>query len=220
MQSFKHSKNEKFPHEAMKKLGNDYQVSSPVPYVGENRKASLIEEEKEIQEVQDTTNFDTPEAMEWDLLYQALENLKARRPFNQPIYDFQRKQRKEETTKLFPQRVILIEGHLVFTQEKLRNQMHLKIFVDADDDVRLSRRILKMQDESVEKLTRMLVKYQRDVKTGYDKFIEPSKRFADIVVPNYGFNVLTDAKGTCTINEDMCNMPIVNLIAQQIRDRI
>jgi len=89
-----------------------------------------------------------------------LKNLKDHKPYNMPIYDFEKKQRLLGTTKLFPSRVVIVEGHLLFTHPEVRDLLHLKIFVDADDDVRLSRRILKMQDEHIEKIEQMLVKYK------------------------------------------------------------
>lgn len=95
----------------------------------------------------------------------------------------------------------------------------MKIFVDADDDVRLSRRILKRQNDSLEDIEKMLKKYQTQVKPAYEKYVEPGKKFADIVIPNYGFNVLTDEKGNCVIDEDQCNMPVISLIAEQLLDR-
>jgi uridine kinase len=116
--------------------------------------------------------------------------------------------------------VIIIEGHLLFTNPELLEMLNYKIFVDADDDVRLSRRILKMQNESVEALEAMLNKYETMVKPMYEMYIEPSKKQADMVIPNYGFSVTDNGKGEKIIDIEKCNMPAIDLIAQQIRQKI
>jgi uridine kinase len=97
--------------------------------------------------------------------------------------------RKEETERVYPSNLIIVEGHLIFTNEELRNQFNLKIYIDTDDDVRLSRRVLKMakNKNSITNLQDLLYKYEKQIKPAYEKYIEPTKKYADIILPNYDF---------------------------------
>ena len=116
-----------------------------------SRANSLIEDQRTLDEIKSDirdnyrkTDFDTPDAIDWALLNKGVNALKQGQPFNKPIYDERVMMRMEKTEKIKPTSVIIIEGHLIFCNEELMQKMDLKVFVDTDDDVRLSRRVLKM----------------------------------------------------------------------------
>ena len=98
----------------------------------------------EIRDVYRKNDFDSPEAIDWKLLNLGVQCLKNGQPFNKPIYDDQLMIRMAQTEHIKPSKVIIIEGHLIFCNEELMKMMDLKVFIDTDDDVRLSRRVLKM----------------------------------------------------------------------------
>jgi len=117
------------------------------------------------------------------------------------------------TEHIKPSKVIIIEGHLIFCNEALMKKMDLKVFVDTDDDVRLSRRVLKMSrkypnDKTF--LSDLLQKYENFVKPSFEKFIEPTKKYADLILPNYGFT--TDDK----LDIDHMNIPAIELIIKRV----
>jgi uridine kinase len=110
-----------------------------------------------------------------------------------PLYDSHKKIRKEETQKIFPSSLIIVEGTLIFCNKQLMDLMDLKVFIDTDDDVRLSRRVLKAS-KNYEKgdnsfLVPLLDKYERIIKPSFERHVEPTKKHADIIIPNYGFSV-------------------------------
>jgi uridine kinase len=113
-------------------------------------------------------------------------------PFNKPVYDKELKIRREETVIVNPSPVLIVEGALIFCSEKLRSLLDLKVFVDCDDDVRLSRRVLKnaQEPEGPNKisLTDLLKGYEDKTKPAFEKFIEPTKKYANTIIPNYGFS--------------------------------
>lgn len=148
------------------------------------------EVKSEIREVYKQSDFDTPDAIDWDLLNLGVASLKNGKPFNKPIYDDTTMVRMASTEHIKPSPVIIIEGHLIFCNENLMKQMDLKVFIDTDDDVRLSRRVLKIarkHPEDKQYLSDFLNKYEKFVKPSYEKFIEPTKKYADMILPNYGF---------------------------------
>ncbi len=145
--------------------------------------SDLSDEEKRTQ------NFDHPDAIEWDLLCRQLKELKEGRSVRQPIYSFISCSRsKTETTLVEPADVIIIEGILIFTCKKLRDQMDIKIFVDADDDDRLMRVMARDIAERGKDVHWVIERYSRTVKPMYLQFIEPSKRYADVILPQGGHN--------------------------------
>lgn len=100
-------------------------------------------------------------------------------------------QRTARTEHIKPSSIVIIEGHLIFCNEELMKQMDLKVFIDTDDDVRLSRRVLKIarrHPEDKTYLSDFLYKYENFIKPSYEKFIEPTKKYADMILPNYGFS--------------------------------
>lgn len=136
-------------------------------------------------------NFDHPDAIEWDLLCEQLKALKEGRSVEQPIYSFISCTRsKTETKHVEPAEVIIIEGILIFTCPELRDQMDIKIFVDADDDDRLMRVMERDISERGKDVHWVIERYSRTVKPMYLQFIEPSKRYADIIFPEGGRNLV------------------------------
>ena len=125
-------------------------------------------------------NFDHPSALETELMIQHIKALKAGREVEVPVYDFTRHVRKEETRLVKPKKLILVDGILIFSEQELREHMDIKIFVDTDDDVRLIRRIRR--DIGV------LNQYEKYVRPMHLEFVEPSKRYADIIIPRGGEN--------------------------------
>ena len=140
-------------------------------------------------EVQRHHNFDHPDSIDWDLLCEQLSELKKGRGIDQPIYSYLTCGRSEtETVRVEPAEVIIIEGILIFTCEALRAQMDIKIFVDADDDDRLMRVMARDIAERGKDVFWVIERYTNTVKPMYLQFIEPSKRYADIIVPQGGHN--------------------------------
>ena len=136
-------------------------------------------------------NFDHPDAIEWDLLCEQLKALKEGRSVEQPIYSFISCSRsKTETKHVEPAEIIIIEGILIFTCPELRDQMDIKIFVDADDDDRLMRVMERDISERGKDVHWVIERYSRTVKPMYLQFIEPSKRYADIIFPEGGLNLV------------------------------
>ena len=134
-------------------------------------------------------NFDHPEAIDWELLCQQLAALKNGETIHQPVYSYISCSRsKTETVKVDPADVIIIEGILIFTCKELVDQLDVKIFVDADDDDRLMRVMARDIMERGKDVRWVIERYSKTVKPMYIQFIEPSKRFADIIVPQGGHN--------------------------------
>lgn len=134
-------------------------------------------------------NFDHPDAIDWELLCQQLSELKNGQAVEQPIYSYISCSRsKTETVRVEPADVIIIEGILIFTCKELRDQMDIKIFVDADDDDRLMRVMARDIEERGKDVRWVIERYSNTVKPMYLQFIEPSKRYADIIIPQGGHN--------------------------------
>ncbi len=134
-------------------------------------------------------NFDHPNAIDWELLCNQLSELKSGKSVRQPVYSYISCSRsKTETVEVNPADVIIIEGILIFTCEKLRKQLDIKIFVDADDDDRLMRVMARDITERGKDVRWVIERYSRTVKPMYLQFIEPSKRYADIIIPQGGHN--------------------------------
>lgn len=185
-----------------------------------SRADSLIEDDKnveeiktEIRQVYKESDFDSPEAIDWTLLNKGVQSLKNGMPFNKPIYDDETMVRTALTEHIKPSSVIIIEGHLIFTNEELMKKMDLKVFIDTDDDVRLSRKVLKIARKHPNEKTYIadfLSKYENFVKPSYEKFIEPTKKYADIILPNYGFS--TEDK----LDVDQMHIPAIDLIIKRV----
>ena len=133
-------------------------------------------------------NYDEPDALETDLMAAHLESLRRGEAINCPVYDFTVHNRSDETVPVLPKKVIIVEGILIFENEPLRNLMDIRIFVDTDADVRLCRRIKRDVNKRGRTLESVLNQYQQTVKPMHEKYVEPSKKYADIVVPEGGKN--------------------------------
>lgn len=133
-------------------------------------------------------NYDHPNAFETDRLINDIIKLKNNTPIDVPVYDFTIHNRVDKTTHVEARRVIIVEGIMVFENEALRNLFDIKIFVDTDADERLTRRILRDVKERGRSLESVLSQYMTTVKPMHEQFVEPSKRYADIIVPRGGEN--------------------------------
>ena len=133
-------------------------------------------------------NYDEPAAFDTSLMVYHLEQLRRGYPIECPVYDFTIHNRSDETVRLIPRKVIIVEGILIFENEALRNLMDIKIFVDADADVRLCRRIKRDVNKRGRSLESVLAQYQETVKPMHERYVEPSKKYADLVVPEGGKN--------------------------------
>ena len=134
-------------------------------------------------------NFDHPDSLENELLARHLKILKGGQAVEVPQYDFTTHVRKPETTRVEPRRVILVEGILIFSLKALRDLMDIKVFVDTDADIRLIRRIRRDMTERGRTLESVIRQYTESVRPMHLEFVEPSKRYADIIIPEGGFNV-------------------------------
>ena len=135
-------------------------------------------------------NYDEPAALETDLMAQHLDLLRKGQSIECPVYDFTRHNRSNETVTVVPKSVIVVEGILIFEDKPLRDLMDIKIFVDTDADIRLCRRIKRDVNKRGRTLESVLTQYQETVKPMHEKYVEPSKKYADIVVPEGGKNLV------------------------------
>jgi uridine kinase len=135
-------------------------------------------------------NYDEPAALETDLMARHLELLRQGQAIDCPVYDFSAHNRSDETVRVEPQPVIIVEGILIFENKALRELMDIRIFVDTDADIRLCRRIKRDVNKRGRTLESVLTQYQQTVKPMHEKYVEPSKHFADIVVPEGGKNMV------------------------------
>ena len=135
-------------------------------------------------------NYDEPAALETELMAVHLDKLRHGEAIDCPVYDFTQHNRSDETVRIVPKNVIIVEGILIFENQPLRDLMDIKIFVDTDADVRLCRRIKRDVNKRGRTLESVLTQYQTTVKPMHEKYVEPSKRFADIVVPEGGKNLV------------------------------
>ena len=135
-------------------------------------------------------NYDEPAALETDLMTQHLDALRRGEAIDCPVYDFALHNRSNEVLHIEPRKVIIVEGILIFTDPRLRELMDIKIFVDTDADVRLCRRIKRDVNKRGRSLESVIEQYQTTVKPMHEKHVEPSKKYADIVVPEGGKNLI------------------------------
>lgn len=133
-------------------------------------------------------NFDHPAALETELCVRHLDALKQGHAIARPVYDFANHVRLEETERLEPRAVIIVDGILVLAEPELRSRMDIKLFVDTADDVRLMRRIRRDLTERQRSIDSILDQYGRTVRPMHIEFVEPSKRFADVIIPGGGMN--------------------------------
>ena len=135
-------------------------------------------------------NYDEPAAFDTSLMVYHLDQLRHGHSIECPVYDFTVHNRSDETIRLVPHKVIIVEGILIFENEELRNLMDIKIFVDTDADIRLCRRIKRDVNKRGRSLESVLTQYQQTVKPMHERYVEPSKKYADLVVPEGGKNLV------------------------------
>jgi uridine kinase len=135
-------------------------------------------------------NYDHPDALETDLLVKHVEALRAGHPVEMPTYDFARHARRTDTETIPPRPAIIVEGILIFTDAALRRLMDVKVFVDTDDDMRFIRRLQRDISERGRTVDSVIDQYLSTVKPMHLEFAEPSKRYADVIIPSGGHNIV------------------------------
>ncbi len=133
-------------------------------------------------------NYDHPDAFDTDLLVSQLSSLSHWKPVAKPVYDYSTFTRSNQIEKVDPKEVIILEGIFVLSDPRLRDLLDIKIFVDTDDDIRIIRRIQRDMNERGRSLQSIIAQYLKTVKPMYHQFIEPTKRYADVIVPEGGEN--------------------------------
>lgn len=133
-------------------------------------------------------NFDHPDALDNELLITHLKELKAGRAIEMPVYDFKTHTRTQQVQRVEPSRVILVEGILIFADKQLRDLMDVKIYVDTDPDIRFIRRLQRDIAERGRTMESVIHQYLTTVRPMHQEFVEPSKRYADVIIPEGGFN--------------------------------
>lgn len=149
-------------------------------YYKNNPHLSMAEREK--------INYDHPFAFDNELLIAHLQKLLRSETVDSPIYDFTKHARSSETVELKPNRIVILEGLHVLSDEQLRELLHIKVFVDTDPDVRILRRVVRDIEERGRSIQSVHDQYLNTVKPMHDAFIEPSKKYADIIIPEGGHN--------------------------------
>ncbi len=147
-----------------------------------NDQAEMTMEERK------AVNYDHPLAFDTDLLIKQLSALRHNQAVEMPVYDYKQYTRSTETVHVEPQAVIILEGILILDDERLRDLMDIKVYVDTDDDIRIIRRIKRDMEERGRTLESVINQYLKTVKPMYHQFIEPTKRYADLIVPEGGQN--------------------------------
>ncbi|MFC4269765.1 uridine kinase [Polaribacter marinivivus] len=146
-------------------------------------------------------NFDHPRAIDFDLLIKHLKELKKGKTINQPVYSFVTHNRTKDVVKTHPRKVVIVEGILIFNNQELRDLFDIKIFVHADTDERLIRRVRRDISERGRDIDEVLDRYQNTLKPMHQQFIEPTKNFADMIIPNDRYNTVAIDIIRSVINE-------------------
>ena len=146
-------------------------------------------------------NFDHPRAIDFKLLVEHLIELRAGNTIDQPVYSFAAHNRTKDTVKTKPSKVIIVEGILIFSKKKVRELLDIKVFVHADSDERLIRRLRRDIQERSRDMNEVLLRYQETLKPMHDQFIEPMKEYADIIIPNNKYNTVAVDIVRTIINE-------------------
>jgi len=148
-------------------------------------------------------NFDHPDALDNDLLVNHLKKLNAGEPVELPVYDFRTHTRLPDTTRIESKPIVILEGILIFAEPRLRDQMDIKVFVDTPDDIRFIRRLRRDIAERGRTLDSVIEQYYASVRPMHIQFVEPSKRYADVIIPEGGYNLVS-----------------IDLISGKIRERL
>ena len=133
-------------------------------------------------------NYDHPQAFDTQMMVEHIQALKNNVPVERPIYSFVEHTRMAETVCVKPSRVIIVDGILIFENKELRDMMDIKVFVDTDADIRLARRILRDVCDRGRTMQSVIEQYTTTVKPMHEEFVEPSKKYADVIIPEGGFN--------------------------------
>lgn len=133
-------------------------------------------------------NYDHPTAFDTDMLTEHIRTLKSNVPIEHPVYSFVEHNRTQESVLVKPSKVIIVDGILIFENKELRDLMDIKVFVDTDADIRLARRILRDVCERGRTMQSVIDQYTNTVKPMHEEFVEPSKKYADVIIPEGGFN--------------------------------
>jgi uridine kinase len=154
-------------------------------------------------DIRNVVNFDHPDAIDNDLLIEHLRALKRGRAVELPLYDFKTHSRREETLHVEPQPIIIIEGILIFAEPRLLDEMDIKVYVDTPDDIRFIRRLSRDVAERGRTVESVIEQYLATVRPMHTQFVEPSKRCADVIIPEGGHNLVS-----------------ISLISGRIRERL
>jgi uridine kinase len=146
-------------------------------------------------------NFDHPRAIDFELLIQHLKDLKAGKIIDQPIYSFITHNRTDDTITTHPRKVMIVEGILIFTNPEIRDLFDIKVYVHADSDERLIRRLKRDIAERGRDMEEVLTRYQTTLKPMHEQFIEPTKAYADIIIPNDKYNTVAIDVVRAVINQ-------------------
>ena len=133
-------------------------------------------------------NYDHPDAIETDLMIEHVRQLCQWKTVKRPVYDFTIHNRVDDTVEVYPAKVVVVEGILIFENQELRDLCDIKVFIDTDADVRILRRILRDVSERGRTLDSVISQYLTTVKPMHEQFVEPSKKYADSIVPEGGYN--------------------------------
>jgi len=142
------------------------------------------------QAAREHRNFDHPDSLETELLIEHLKQLRAGRAIDVPIYDFRTHSRTGQTQRVEPKPVVLVEGILIYIEKDLRDLIDIKIFVDTDADLRFIRRLQRDMAERGRTMDSVIHQYLDTVRPMHLEFVEPSKRYADLIIPEGGFNTV------------------------------
>jgi uridine kinase len=146
-------------------------------------------------------NFDHPRSIDFELLVEQLKELKRGNPVSQPVYSFVTHNRTKDTILTHPRKVMIVEGILILTHQDIRDMFDIKIFVHADSDERLIRRLKRDMAERGRDIDEVLFRYQNTLKPMHEQFIEPMKEYADIIIPNNKYNTVAVDIVRTIINE-------------------
>ena len=164
---------EAFVEEDVITLSHDY-------YYKQNNDITLEERRK--------LNYDHPQAFDTQMMVEHIKALKENVPIEHPVYSFVEHTRMEETVCVKPSKVIIVDGILIFENKELRDMMDIKVYVDTDADLRLARRILRDVCDRGRTMQSVIEQYTTTVKPMHEEFVEPSKKYADVIIPEGGFN--------------------------------